>query len=635
MEIIEQEQKRLSFVYDTIERSAAERAVSIARHDGRTKELEKERLEALGWKEKNGITEKLVEHGHHDPRKYLIEFEQKESPYFGVIGIDDTNKRIGKRTYLVGKQMLMDGNKVVIVDWRRAEISQLFYDFEEGEEYEATIQGVDREGLITRKHKIGIDRRVLHRIETPAEIFELRGGAWGKNGSFPASSADTKSRESDHRMVDIVSLISAAQFGMITKESAGCTYLTGSAGTGKTTVALHRLSYLQFNQPALFRPERCLVLMFNRTLRDYVKKTSNELLGCTRVDTFSAWALTALSSLGVSIKTSFEDPFGALKKNSRLCRLLVRHVGESRKMDPVVDLWRFYSQPYVIETICASTKEREAFESETRRKIDQKDRVMSFSDVSILLRLCQLRRPQQATVAGAFNFYDHVVVDEAQDFGQIELEAILAASSERRSLTVCADEKQKILSFVDADGFANFKGALNSLGLDKETLSLSYRSAREIMELAACVSGQPVDTSKARPGVVQFHAVGDFAAAAGRLRQLAVGLANADPQALTAVICKKKADIASIHAALRGVTGLHGEGVITFEPGVLVVNSHQVKGLEFTNVVLWDPSENDYRQNELDRNLLYVAITRACKRIDVIHWRPLAKALQSSADLQP
>lgn len=635
MDIIELERKRLSFVYDTIERAASDRAFSIARHDARTKELERERLDALGWKEKNGITEKLVDHGHHDPRKYLLEFTRQPSPYFGVIGIDDLDKRIGKKTYLIGKQMLMDGNKVVIVDWRRAEISQLFYDFEQGEEYEATIQGVDREGVLTLKSKIGIDRRLLHRVETASELYQLAAGVWGKQGSSIASSSDVKSQHSDHRMVDIVSLISAAQFATITKESAGCTYLTGSAGTGKTTVALHRLSYLQFNQPELFRQERCLVLMFNRTLRDYVKKTSNELLGATRVDTFSAWALTALSALGVTVKTSFDDPFGALKKNSLLSRLLARYVAESRKIDPVVDLWRFYTQSYVAEALCTAAREREAFQGEVRRKIDAKDRVMSFSDVSILLRLCQLRRAPESRVAGAFNFYDHIVVDEAQDFGQLELEAILAASSARRSLTVCADEKQKILSFVDADGFANFKGALQSLGLDKETLSLSYRSAREIMDLAARVSGRPADSSRARPGVVRFHEARDFGAAAGKLRQLIGELAAADPQALTAVICKKKADIKPIHAALAGVAGLHGEGVITFEPGTLIVNSHQVKGLEFTNVVLWNPSESDYRQNELDRNLLYVAITRACMRIEIIHWSPLAKALQMGANSQP
>ena len=628
MDIIELEQKRLSFVYDTIERSASDRALSIARHDARTKELERERLDALGWKEKNGITEKLVDHGHHNPRKYLIEFVQKDSPYFGVIGIEDSDKRIGKRSYLIGRQMLMDGNKVVLVDWRRAEISQLFYDYEQGEEYEATIQGVEREGVITLRNKIGIDRKLLHRIETPGELFELSAGAWSKNGGTLASTSDTKSQQSDHRMVDIVSLISAPQFAMITKNSAGCTYLTGSAGTGKTTVALHRLSYLQFNEPQIFRQERCLVLMFNRTLRDYVKKTSTELLGATRVDTFSAWSLTALSALGVTVKTSFDDPFGAQKKNSILSSLLARYVAASKKMDPVLDLWRFYSQSCLVEALFPEAREREAFVNEVRRKIDSKDRIMSFSDVSILLRLCQLRRSPEATVPGAFNFYDHIVVDEAQDFGQLELEAILAASSARRSLTVCADEKQKILSFVDAEGFANFKGTLNSLGLDKETLSLSYRSAREIMELAARVSGQPADTSKARPGVAEFHKVRDFAGAAEKLRSLIGELSGADSQALTAVICKKKSDIKLINAALAGVPGLHREGEITFEPGTLVVNSHQVKGLEFTNVVLWDPSESDYRQTELDRNLLYVSITRACQRIYILHWRPLAKALR-------
>jgi DNA helicase II / ATP-dependent DNA helicase PcrA len=631
MQLIDSEQKRLSCVCDAIERTAADRKVSLARHDARTKELEKERLDALGWKEKNGITEKLVDHGHHDPRKYLIPFEQQASPYFGVIGIKDNDPRIGAKVYLIGKQMLMDGNRVVIVDWRRAEISQLFYDFEQDEEYEATIRGVDREGIITQKTKIGIDRGALHRIETATEIYQLSGGTWRKDGAtetLPASSAEVKAELSDHRMVDIVSLISATQFGMITKHSAGCTYLTGSAGTGKTTVALHRLSYLQFDQPELFRPERCLVLMFNRTLRDYVKKTSTELLGSTRVDTFSAWSLTALSALGVTVKTCLEDPFGSQKKSSLLPGLLARYVAGSKKMDPVVDLWRFYSQDYLLQALFPDARERTAFESEVGNKIESKNRLVSFSDLSILLRLCQLRRSPESTVTGAFNFYDHIVVDEAQDFGQIELEAILAASSARKSLTICADEKQKILSFVDANGFANFRGALNALGLDKETLSLSYRSAREIMELASRVSGQPVDTSRARSGAAEFHQVADSAAAALRLREVTGKLSAADPQALTAVICKKKADIKAIHAALAGVPGVHGEGIITFEPGVLVVNSHQVKGLEFTNVVLWNPCENDYRQTELDRNLLYVAITRACQRIDIIHWQPLAKALR-------
>jgi len=629
--IVKEEEGRLSLVYEAVERCASHRSSEISRHDARTRELEKERLEAVGWREKNGITEKLVEHGHYDPRKYLHEFEQKHSPYFGVIGIHDADPRIGKKVYLIGRQSLMDGNKALIVDWRQAEISQLFYDYEEGEEYEETIRGRDREGVLALKRKIGIDRRVLNRIETPAETYTLSGGAWRGNGDSAPTSADAKAELSDHRMVDIVSLISAEQFRMITKHSSGCTFLSGAAGSGKTTVALHRLSYLQFHEPQLFRRERCLVLMFNRTLRDYVRKTSDDLLGDTRVDTFSAWALGAVHQLGVTVKTTFDDSFAAQKKDNRVSSLLSRYVAATKRMDPVLDLWKFYSHSVVLETLFADERQRVSFRREILDKVERKDRLVSFSDLSILLRLCQLRRSAESVVQGALNFYDHVVIDEAQDFAQIELEAILAATSARRSLTVCADDKQKILSFVDAEGFQKFRAQLNTLGLERETLSLSYRSGREIMELAAKVSGRQGEVSGTKGGIVRFHEAADFAGAVKVLRQLVSELVQEDPKSLTAVICRKKAEMKAVHAALQGVPGLHGEEGISFEPGVLVVNSHQVKGLEFTNVVLWNPSETEYRQTEIDTNLLYVAITRACKRMDVVHYAPLAKVLAPSA----
>ncbi|MRR56538.1 MAG: helicase, partial [Deltaproteobacteria bacterium] len=485
-----------------------------------------------------------------------------------------------------------------------------------------------REGLLVRKDKIGITRQVLHRIETPAETFELVDDAWHCNGSAFQTTAETKTLAGDHRLVDIVALIDPDQFRMITKETDGCTYITGGAGCGKTTVALHRLSYLQFNQPKLFRPNRCLVLMFNRVLRDYVKKTSDELLGKTRVDTFSAWSLAALGQLGVySLSTTFDDPYGSLKKNSVIAELLRRYVQETRKIDPIMDLWRFFSCSYVLEALFAGERQRNGFFAEIQQRLVDKNRVVSFSDVSILLRLCQLRKPADAVVPGALNHYDHVIVDEAQDLGALELEAVLAATSPRRSLTVCADDRQKILSFVDGTGFLNFRRQLQLSGLDKETLAISYRSAREILELAARVSGRAVDTSKAHSGVVKFYPERDSAAALRKVRWVVEQLVEREPNGLTAVICKKKADVKLLHHALAGVAGLHGEGEVCFEPGVLVVNAHIVKGVEFTNVILWNPSETDYRQTEIDRNLLYVALTRASKRLYVVHWRTLAKGL--------
>ncbi len=629
VDIVAQEQKRLVDVCRIIDRAAVDRNATLSLHDARARELEQERLDSVSWREKNDLAEKLIEHGHHDPRKYLKDFcDSAGSPYFGIIGIQDSNVRIGNKEYLIGKQSLMDGNRVAIIDWRKAEISRLYYDYEQGEEYLETIQGKDREGLLVRKDKVGITRQVLHRIETPSDTFELVGDAWHCNGTTFQTSADTKSLAGDHRLVDIVALIDPDQFRMITRETDGCTYITGGAGCGKTTVALHRLSYLQFNQPKLFHPDRCLVLMFNRVLRDYVKKTSEELLGKTRVDTFSAWSLSALGQLGVySLSTTFADPHGARKKDSIIAELLRRYVQETRKIDPVMDLWRFFSCSYVLEVLFPDEKQRENFSLDIQQRLMDKNRVVSFSDVSILLRLCQLRKPADAVVPGALNHYHHVIVDEAQDLGALELEAVLAATSPRRSLTVCADERQKILSFVDGTGFVNFRRQLQLSGLDKETLSISYRSAREILELAARVSGRPVDTSKAHSGVVKFYHEKDSSTALRKVRWVVEQLVAREPNALTAIICKKKTDVKVIHRFLGGVAGLHGEGEVCFEPGVLVVNAHIVKGVEFTNVILWDPSQTDYRQTEIDRNLLYVALTRASKRLYVVHWRPLAKGL--------
>ncbi len=66
---------------------------------------------------------------------------------------------------------------------------------------------------------------------------------------------------------------------------------------------------------------------------------------------------------------------------------------------------------------------------------------------------------------------------------------------------------------------------------------------------------------------------------------------------------------------------------MTFEPVVAVTIAHLVKGVEFANVILYDPNAKDFRNSSIDRNLLYVCITRACRRLDIVYWRELAAGL--------
>lgn len=646
-DLILQELGRLQNVLEIISRYEIDRKAELARHDALIKDMEKERLESVSWQEKNDLADKLVNQAKYDPRKYLPEYFSADCPYFGILGFKDDDPQIGDKEYLIGKQSLEDianGRKRIVIDWRSAQVSRLFYEYpDEGEEYDETIQGKDRTGRITKHHTVAIVKKELRGYKTPDTSFDLRGMVWYENGA-PISlrptdgnagdaspQADAKFVESsratdpeNHALPDIVALISPEQFQIIAQQAEGCVYLQGVAGSGKTTVAFYRLSYLQFNFPEIFRPARCLAIMFNRPLCEYIKTTSADLLGGTKVETFFGWAVQALKGFGVNIdirslgndNTRHELPTG-------FHDVLVRYAQNApMKPDPVEDLFALYAAS---ETVALFRGKRQAAFIESA-----KEKKLSFADIGPLLRLCQLRA-KEGSIEGALGWYDHILVDEAQDFSLIDLECMLAATTEKKSLTICADENQKILFFINDRDFSVFKSQILCLGLEKKSLTVSYRCPPEIMALAVRVSGREselLQNKNGGVGAVHRHLFDDKEKALERLKGVVSELVAADPQSLTAVICKRKADIPMLRKALAGVDGLHPDKQMQFKPGVLVTNAHQVKGLEFNNVVLWNPILEDYKGTKTDRNLLYVVLTRASRRLDMVAAGTLAKGLE-------
>ena len=69
---------------------------------------------------------------------------------------------------------------------------------------------------------------------------------------------------------DIAALIDPDQFELISSEKEGIMVIRGSAGSGKTTVALHRLSYLTFEDPKHFSPQNMMFMVWGKAMRDYV-----------------------------------------------------------------------------------------------------------------------------------------------------------------------------------------------------------------------------------------------------------------------------------------------------------------------------------------------------------------------------
>ena len=108
--------------------------------------------------------------------------------------------------------------------------------------------------------------------------------------------------------------------------------------------------------------------------------------------------------------------------------------GISRQLDveamPLVDrLLRAIDGLIHREELALSERQREASQS------------ASFADLSVLLRLCQLRE-KEGPIREALGWYAHIIVDEGQDLSLLELEAVLAATDKRNSITLSADSRR-------------------------------------------------------------------------------------------------------------------------------------------------------------------------------------------------
>jgi len=127
----------------------------------------------------------------------------------------------------------------------------------------------------------------------------LRGGAGSAvrpDTAVPLLGAAGAGRELrvDKHLPEIAALLDPRQFELLTRDPEALLVVAGGAGSGKTTVGLHRLAYLAFHDQARFRPRRMLALVFGRALARYISKVLPALgVQGVEVQTLGDWALSA------------------------------------------------------------------------------------------------------------------------------------------------------------------------------------------------------------------------------------------------------------------------------------------------------------------------------------------------------
>lgn len=248
-----------------------------------------ERLRSIPVYTGHDYTEQVLEDSREQRRKDLVKLRQE--PYFGRLDFQGSDEDDRKALYIgkIGADREQVSDRPLVIDWR-APVASLFYSFTGGTEpvtYEAP-EGLI-EGLVYLKRNVVIRKRILERV---ADTYNRDSDAPVVSDEFLVYRLG---ENKDNRLRDIVSTIQEEQDKIIRAVKNTALIIQGVAGSGKTTVALHRLAFLLYQYKDQVSAEKMIIFAPNRMFLDYISDVLPELgVGNIAQSTFPDWAAEVL-----------------------------------------------------------------------------------------------------------------------------------------------------------------------------------------------------------------------------------------------------------------------------------------------------------------------------------------------------
>ena len=644
--------------------------------------------EAEGLALWNNATAKLNAYQHGMAR---LEKARKK-PYFGRIDFQDPRLSF-LESYYIGRVGISDEKaEPVVLDWR-APISSVYYENSTG----PCSYTVSSEGTFS----IDLKRKRTYEIENDhlKDFFD--------SDVVANDELLTKYLAKNKKAVlgEIIATIQQEQNLIIRRSPKTNLIVQGVAGSGKTTVAMHRISYILYNYEEDFRPEDFYIIGSNRILLNYITSVLPEL---------DVYGIRQMTMEQLFIRLLYEDwdeekymvhtIDRADEKNSikggsgwffdleNFCRT---YEAEQIPREPVrlektgtLLLDAEYIDNYCREQSTLSMEGKMCmlneillakFENEVsgkevtfparekkalKRKYekyfgDGKWRGSIFDLYSQFLEQQAEKGKAVEMPENSFDVYDlaalaylykrikendpvreasHVVIDEAQDFGMMAYQ-VLHYCLRDCTYTIMGDTSQNIHFSYGLNDWEELKkliltGTYDAFGV----LRKSYRNTVEISDFANEILRHgdfaiyPVEPVLRHGTTVQKEAFADEAAllAAGVQK---IKAWQEQGYETIAVVCRDEAEAAATARKLKKYVPVVEEDLETaeFGEGVMVLPVAYTKGLEFDAVLLLDPTEEKYPENDGQVKLLYVAATRALHELAVLYTGKLTGILAKKA----
>lgn len=207
---------------------------------------------------------KYQKRNHEITRKLQDKYERiLQSPYFGRIDFLENGEEKAEKYYIGISNVITEDFDFLVYDWR-APASSMFYDYEIGKAGYKCPEGTIN-GEITLKRQYNINKGSLQymfdsNVKIDDEILQ----------EILGKSTDTK-------MKAIVTSIQREQNRVIRNEEYKNLIVQGPAGSGKTSIALHRIAYLLYKHREKITPQNIVIFSPNQIFNDYISNVLPQL----------------------------------------------------------------------------------------------------------------------------------------------------------------------------------------------------------------------------------------------------------------------------------------------------------------------------------------------------------------------
>lgn len=574
-------------------------------------------------------------------------FRIQNKPYFGSIRFKEEGSEEEDNIY-IGITHVEDKLDYYVHDWR-SPICSMFYDYETGPASYKAPSGIIKGNIIKKRQYIIEDAELKHIFDNDLNISD-------------SLLQEVLAEESSDKMKNIVNTIQEEQNKVIRNTEDKNLIVEGIAGSGKTSVALHRIAFLLYRIPNL-TSNNVVVFTPNKVFSEYISNVLPELgedntydmtfydLLCQNineykdienftdfisryykgnVDNYDIVKYKQSDEIIKDIDSYINNLLSTIKFNNKLeydnfieidTEELNNMLNYKYNRFPLFERIKEISKRIASNNYEGSTKNASSIEKKLKEllniKLDLKDifnnfyqskyskykdkvndKYLYYEDACIFLYIKSL-----LVGFNTNHVIKEIVIDEAQDYNKLQY-LIIKKTFKTSNYTILGDTNQTINPYYKYDSLEELTSIFESSKYI--TLTKTYRSTGKIIDYTNKILGlnhvTAIRNDKASDIIFRNNITkNDFLTDINNLKTISKSIA---------IITKNDKEAEKVYNMLKDdldIMLIDGFGHIKRD--LVVVPSYVAKGLEFDSVIIYTDEDNKYQ--EKDKYLFYVACTRA------------------------